>query len=166
MWLDRFSSQSTPSGSPPPQSRSYSPVPRRPSHLGPGAASRPSFSPRSSSLNVAKFNSSSTSLSSPRLPNGSGLKQQVVPPADIADPSKTLEDIVGKPLGRADYDDTNGDVVQKPSEIVEDIKFDDLGLQDFLEGKDDVVEGDSTAQSAEECEYVCSLRSVVALMLT
>ena len=167
MWLDRFSGQSTPAGSPPPQNRSYSLAPRRPSHLVPGAGPRPGFSPRTSSLNVAKLNSSTTSLNSPRLPNGSGLKQQVIPPNDSPDPLKVLEEIVGKPLSEESHEVANDDVGDKPSELLQDVDFDGLGLHDFLHGDTSglIDQGDSIAQTAEECEYVCSHGAVRVLVL-
>lgn len=165
MWLDRLSGHSTPSGPPSPQSRSFSPAPRRPSHLGSGAASRPGFSPRSSSLNVsAKFNSSTTSINSPRLPNGSGLKQQFTPPVDFADPLKVLEEIIGSPShGSSGQQDTPRDDggEKRPARLVEDIDFKGLGLHDFMETADDVgtLDEHNATQTAEECEYVCSRTS-------
>lgn len=157
MWLDRFSAHPTPSASPPPQNRSSSPASRRPSHLGPAAASKPGFSPRSSSLNVAKFNPSTTSLNSPRLPNGSGLKQQVTLPDDNADPLKVLGEIIGKGIQEEFPDGANDDHLGKP-EVLEDIDFNGLSLHDFLQGEDAIrmKQTDSIAQSAEECEYVCA----------
>ena len=163
MWLDRFSANPPPTGSPPPQQRSFSPGPRRPNLLGHGVTPRPGFSPRSSSLNVSgKFNSSTTSLNSARLPNGSGLKQQITPPPDSTDPLKVLEEIVGKPLHESDGEhepSQNGARLERPAELAEDINFSGLGLQDFLqrEENEDVSESlVQTTQSAEECEYVCS----------
>ncbi len=166
MWgLDRFSGHSTPSGSPPPQNRSYSPAPRRPSHLGPVIAARSPHSPRSSSLNVSgKYNSSTTSLNSPRLPNGSGLKQQITPPADFTSPLKLLEEIVGRPI--SDEDEGQGEEgqsqLEKPAELVEDVDFGGRSIHDFLEDGDErdgignLDSYDDNAQSAMECEYVYS----------
>ncbi|KAK4694546.1 vacuolar protein sorting-associated protein 52, partial [Lecanoromycetidae sp. Uapishka_2] len=157
MWLDRLSGHSTPSG--PPSNRSFSPAPQRPSQLGPGAASRPGFSPRSSSLNVsAKFNSSTTSLNSPRLPNGSSLKQQVTRPVDFTDPLKLLEEVIGKPLQDTDGQKgimQDGRVHEKPDELTGDIEFNGLGLQEFLEGRERVYANDvrdGTMQTAKEYE--------------
>ena len=167
MWgLDRFSGHSTPSGSPPPQNRSLSPAPRRPSHLGPGLATRPPHSPRSSSLNVSsKFTSSSTSLNSPRLPNGSSLKQQISPPTDFTDPVKLLEEIIGRPISNGDERET-GDgraaPLEKPTALVEDVDFNGQSIHDFLKDEDerhgtgDFESSGATAQSAMECEYVYS----------
>ena len=166
MWgLDRFSGHSTPSGSPPPQNRSFSPAPRRPSHLGPGLAARTAHSPRSSSLNVSgKYSSSTASLNSPRLPNGSGLKQQITPPADLTNPLKLLEELVGRPI--PDEDEVPGeegkDHLEKPTELVEDVDFGGLSIRDFLEDGDDgdsmgsLDRYDDNVQCAMECEYVYS----------
>ena len=163
MWLDRFSAQSAPTGSPPPQHKSFAPAPRRPSHLGPGAVTRPGFSPRSSSLNVSgKLSSSNTSLNSPRLPNGSHLKQQITPPADFTDPLKVLEEIVGRPLHEADggqESSQDGLGLERPSELIEDVNFGGLGLVDFLHDRGDeygLEIRDDTIHTAEECEYVYS----------
>lgn len=170
MWLDRFSANPTPTGSPPPQQRSFSPGPRRPNLQGHGGVPRPAFSPRSSSLNVSgKLNWSTTSLNSPRLPNGSGLKQEITPPADYTDPLKALEGIVGKPLHASDGEHgilKNGARLERPAELVEDIDFSGLGLQDFLQREDKEDVSDvliNTTQSAEECEYVCSSLTKVPL---
>ena len=161
MWLDRLSGHSTLSSSPPPHNRSYSPASRRPSHLAPAAANRPAFSPRSSSLNVsAKFNSSSTSLNSPRLPNGSGLKQQITPPVDYTDPLKVLEDIIGSPIQKDSIDldsDERGNEAGKPPELVADIEFNGLGLHEFLQLEDQSADTEldyDSAQTDQECEYV------------
>lgn len=166
MWLDRFSGHSTPGGSPPPQNRSLSQSSRRPSHLVPGPSSRPGFSPRSSSLNVsANFNSSTTSVNSPRLPNGSSLRQEIVPPPDVPDPLEVLGKIVGKALHDDNgINDITGAtrVSKKPGEFVEAVEFNGLGLHAFVqkESQDHELEVSgfegSPEQTAEECEYVCS----------
>ncbi|KAL9003580.1 MAG: hypothetical protein Q9188_003561 [Gyalolechia gomerana] len=138
MWLDRLSGQSTPSPSPPPiQKRSYSPAPGRSSHLAPVTAIRPPYGPRTSSLGIgSRPNNSSTSLNSPRLPNGSSLRQQIVPPTDNADPLDVLRNVLGKKLdnlvdGQVDGADTTRS--QKPPHLVEDVDFDGLSLHTFAE---------------------------------
>lgn len=164
MWLDRFSGNSTPSGSPPPpQNRSYSPGPRRPTHLAPESR-RPSFSPRSSSLNPGpRLNQSAISLNSARLPNGSNLKQQVPLPADFADSLKVLEDIIGRPVPKEVLENGTADdyaEVDRPSQLSEDVDFDGLSLQAFAEAANaETMNGGSddqliSAQTVEECEYV------------
>lgn len=155
MWLDRFANQPTPGTSPPP-SRSSFQAQRRPGHPIAGAPTRPGFSPRSSSLNVAKFNASTTSLNSPRLlPNGSGLRQEIAPPPDLTDPLAVLQDIVGQPLVEEDGDGLKKARLSKPAALSEDIDFAGRSLQDFLSADDE--DGDEEAESAltiEECEYV------------
>lgn len=154
VWLERISGHPSRSNSPPPQNRSFSPAPRRPSHLGPGAVVRPDFSPRSSSLNVKNFDSFTTSLNSPRLPNGSSLKQQVTPPAEATNPLGVLEEVVGRKLGKADGESCG---TEKPPELIQNVGFGELSLQNFLaEDGEDLDRESSVIQSAEECEYVCS----------
>ncbi|KAI4130252.1 MAG: hypothetical protein LQ347_003456 [Umbilicaria vellea] len=161
MWLDRFSGHSTPSGSPPPhQHRSYSPGPRRPTHLAARPAQRPGFSPRTSSLSVAvNANASTTSLASTsRLTNGSALKQQITPPPNVADPLDVLEKLVGSSLHRkSDYNghSDDGTIVNKPTSLVEVIEFDGLSLHDFAQAEADEagdVEEQYTVQPVEEYE--------------
>lgn len=167
MWLDRFSGHSTSSGSPPPpQQRSYSPGPRRPTHLAPGPAQRPGFSPRTSSLSIAvNSNASTTSLASTsRLTNGSALKQQITPPPNVADPLDVLEEVVGLSLHRKNASNGLSDdstFLNKPTSLIEMIEFDGLSLHDFARAEVDGVSGGEKQQYAvqpvEECEYVYRL---------
>ena len=165
MWLDRLSGNNSSSASTPlPQNRSYSPGPRRPTYLGPGAAARPSFSQRSSSLYLgSKSNLSTTSINSNRAPNGSALKNEIIAPGEFPDPLKILAEVVGHPLpdqpvgGNANYGDEE---VDRPSILVEDINFDGLSLNEFsqvdLSNREDEEQSLAfSAQTAEECEYVC-----------
>lgn len=162
MWLDRLSGQSTPSPSPPPiQKRSYSPAPGRSSHLAPVTAIRPPYGPRTSSLGIgSRPNNSSTPLNSPRVPNGSSLRQQIVPPTDNADPLDALRNVLGKKLdnvvdGQVDGPDTTRG--QKPPHLVEDVDFDGLSLHTFAESVSQEETENSqcfTTQTVEECEYV------------
>jgi hypothetical protein len=163
MWLDRFSAQSTPSGSPPPpQNRSYSPAPRRPSHLAPLALpARPSFSPRSSSLSLASNVSTSSLPGTSRPLNGSTLRQSVTnAPDGAADPLGVLQKIIGTPLksrgAERPYNPSGSPV---PSQIVEDVDFGDLSLQEFVRLNDEppttrnIVHAYS-ALSVEECTFM------------
>ncbi|KAL8827134.1 MAG: hypothetical protein Q9191_003363 [Dirinaria sp. TL-2023a] len=162
MWLDRFSGHSTPSQSPPPpQNRSYSPAPQRPSGLGPGRPVRPPYGPRTSSLNVSsKSNLSTTSLSSQRVPNGSILRGQVSPPPDFADPLKVLEAVIGKSLSeeKTQNGELNADeVLERPSQLVKEVDFGGLSLQDFArngvyEAGERGAEVQKAAQTVEEYE--------------
>ncbi|KAL9600049.1 MAG: hypothetical protein Q9219_003419 [cf. Caloplaca sp. 3 TL-2023] len=160
MWLDRLSGTSTPSPSPPPiQKRAYSPAPSRSNHLAPIAASRPSYGPRASSLGIgSRFNSSTTSLNSPRLPNGSSLRQQIVPPPDVPDPVDVLKDIFGKDSGKITNEHTNqhdSGKVQSPPDLVENVDFGGLSLHAFAEdeGQKDTENADHyIGQTVEEYE--------------
>ena len=164
MWLDRFSGNSTPSGSPPPpQNRSYSPTPSRPSHLA-SEPRRPSFTPRSSSLNPgSRLNQPTNPQTLSRLPNGTSLKQQIRPPAETTDSLKVLEEIIDRPVQQEVLGNgtTNGSVeLERPSQLSEDIDFNGLSLQAFGEATDREtftrgLDGPRvSAQTVEECEYV------------
>ncbi|KAF2193292.1 Sac2 family protein [Zopfia rhizophila CBS 207.26] len=139
MWLDRFSAQSTPSGTPPPRGQSYSPAPRRPYQAsGPGPLPpRPGLNPRSSSLSLISPASSSTSLpSTARLPNGSGLRRHGMggAPPNIPDPLQVLETILGGPPRKPSARKSEGiseDAPERPEEVVEDVDFGGLSLQEF-----------------------------------
>ena len=84
--------------------------------------------------------------------------------ADIKDPLKVLECIVGKPVqgigGVRRHEEER--VLERLAESLDDIDFHGLGLHEFLqddgtqEGAGDLSAFDKTAQTAEECEYVCS----------
>ena len=175
MWLDRFSGHSTPSGSPPPpHNRSYSPTPRRPSGLEPGGNSRPSYGPRTSSLSInGRVNTSTASLNSSKVPNGSTLRRQISPPAEFNDPLEVLEAIIGRSLspegkGNAQNERSDDDaVVQRPTELVTEIDFGRLSLGDFsqpsqYEGEDDDAGSGMFTDSVEECEYVCTIGGELA----
>lgn len=163
MWLDRFSGNSTPSATPPPQgSQPYSPAPRRP-YLTPGPLPpRPGANHRSPSLLSLASDASASSLpATARTTNGSALKYEVFssPPADVPDPLEVLHNIIGSHVRKSKASDeriTTLEVVEKPEDVVENIDFGDLSLQAFA------AEGDAgappisdvhtyTAQSIEEC---------------
>ncbi|KAL9027666.1 MAG: hypothetical protein Q9196_003843 [Gyalolechia fulgens] len=137
MWLDRLSGHSTSSPSPPPVQKRSSRGPGRSSHLAPVTAIRPPYGPRTSSLGIgSRPSNSTTSLNSPGLPYGSSLRQQIVPPTDIADPLDVLKNILGKELdnvvnGQVDGDDAT--TSQKPAHLVEDVDFGGLSLHTFAE---------------------------------
>ncbi|EKD15465.1 uncharacterized protein L3040_001836 [Drepanopeziza brunnea f. sp. 'multigermtubi'] len=77
---------------------SFSPIPRRPSHLGPAPASavptRPVFNPRSSSLSIHSSDSTTSLLASARRPNGSALKNSQKAPG-ATDPLTVLDILLG-----------------------------------------------------------------------
>ncbi|KAI9824419.1 MAG: hypothetical protein M1832_001954 [Thelocarpon impressellum] len=120
MWLDRLSGHSTPSGSPPPRNRSYSPAPRRSSHLAPS-------SQQQSQLRRAAFNPS-------RQLNGSALRHSVSgrPPDDVPDPLDVLEGIIGTSLRSRQAFDAR--------DLVEDIDFGGLSLHDFAAAESSIGE--------------------------
>ncbi|KAL9615473.1 MAG: hypothetical protein Q9167_000151 [Letrouitia subvulpina] len=159
MWLDKLSGHSTPSVSPPsPHKWSYSPAPKRPSQLGPGVTARPGYGPRTSSLGLgSRPNSSTASLQSPRLPNGSSLRQQITL-SDVVDPLRTLESIVGKNLSPEDAgssDADKGSSLEKPERLELDIDFNGLSLHDFANGPLEANRERSysfNSQTAEEYE--------------
>lgn len=107
------------------------------------------------------------------MPNGSGLKQQITPPAEFTDPLKLLEDIIGRPIpgeneGHEEEDLGHG---EKPTELVKDVEFDGRSIHEFMEGEDEsdgvgtLKSVDDAAQSAMECEYVYSYNIMDVLIL-
>ena len=154
MWLDRLSSHSTPSGSPPPPTnRSYSPATRRPSHLAPTSASqRPSFSPRSSSLSLVSNDSTSSLLASSKRPNGSGLRQSSTVP-DAAEPLKVLEKLLG-PEGKGLADPSNA-AAKGTGSIADDsdleLDFGGLSLRELA--TDSSPKEEEAPQTIEECMH-------------
>lgn len=176
MWLDRFSGHNSPSiSNPTPQNRSYSPSPRRPIHLGPGTAARPSLTHRSSALySASKSNLSTTSVNSTRAPNGSALKNEITAPGEFSDPLKILAEILGHPPPEQPSRENNqdgGEQAKRPSILIEDVHFEGLSLQEFSQ-VDLFAEEDGesdlgfSAQTAAECEYVCPCTAQRILNLT
>lgn len=98
-------------------------------------------------------------MNSPRLPNGSGLKQQITPPADFTNPLKLLEEIVGRPIYNEDEEhaEEGRDHLGKPAELVQDVDFGGRSIHNFLEDKDEqdgIGTLDSYADSAQNAlEY-------------
>jgi hypothetical protein len=133
MWLDRFSAQSSPSASPPPQRSAYSPAPRRGhySTSNPSLPPRPGINPRSSSLSLISSTSDLNLPISGRLPNGSALSNEIRSrsPNGLQDPRAVLETIVGGPSKKRRADGST--VAQKPEDIVDDIDFGSLSLEAF-----------------------------------
>jgi hypothetical protein len=153
MWLDRLSSHSTPSGSPPPPShRGISPAPRRPSHLAPSSApQRPGFSPRSSSLSLA---SSESNTSAPVRNHSSALKQSTTI-SNAPDPLVVLERLLG-PEGKGATGTSkaiNG--VDKDEESDFALDLGGLSLRELLAQETPSSEPESVynSQTIEECTY-------------
>ena len=152
MWLDRLSSHSTPSGSPPPANRSYSPAARRPSHLAPNPTpQRPGFSPRSSSLSLVSNDSTTSLLASSKKPNGSGLRQSSSVPK-VTDPFEVLEKILGpegKRIAGPANSRSNGD---EGDENDLELDFGGLNLHEFV-AADELPKEETlyNTQTIEEC---------------
>jgi vacuolar protein sorting-associated protein 52 len=153
MWLDRLSGHSTPSNaSPPPHNRSYSPLPRRSSHLAPPTASkRPGFSPQSSTLSLVSSDSTASLLGSSKKANGSGLKQSTVVD-DYPEPLEVLQNLFGaenkvldiKDASRYGTDDFNLD---------EELDFSGMSLRELVNPQQSERDGIylHVPQTLEEC---------------
>jgi hypothetical protein len=165
MWADRRSSQSTPSGTPPPPGagRPYSPAPRRGPYplSGPGALPvRPGLNPRSSSLSLLSTPNASTSSlpAAARLPNGSSLRNEIrkSPGPEVPHPLQVLQNIMGASPRRSIANGSSSTELMQPEELVEDVDFGGLSLQAFVDekGPDPVRSVDVhsySAHSIEEC---------------
>lgn len=136
MWgLDRLAAQATPASSPPPQQRPYSPAPRRSIHL---SNQRPSLSHRSSSLSLASGSTNTAVPNSAKLPNGSGLKNQIVsePPAEVEDPLVALNRLVGPLDEPAAEGGVREDLLRPPHQLDGPIDFGGLSLQAFADSRE------------------------------
>ncbi|KAI9846589.1 MAG: hypothetical protein M1837_003830 [Sclerophora amabilis] len=159
MWLDRFSGNSTPSGSPP-RTRSYSPGPQRPSHLAPSSQPfRPSFSPRSSSLSLASNTSTSSLPGTARQGIGSALRQSIVssPPVDVARPLDVLEKIVGaSPRSRRRSPGSGQhDSDRLPTAFgVEEVDFKGTSLQAFAQSTDGEAKENDNRADQPDAQFV------------
>ena len=155
MWLDRLSSHSTPSGSPPPPlNRSYSP--RRQSSLAPPTSAQRPFNPRSSSLLSLQSNDSSNSLLSSKRPNGNSQKLANTIP-NTPDPLEVLQAVIGsetKQLSKITKSGVNtGHVVIEQGDF--ELDFGALNLHDLLlqcSSEDEEVPV-LKSQTIEECTY-------------
>ena len=135
MW-ERFSVQSTPSGSPPPHSRNYSPAPpRRSSHLAPSQRSSLGLNFGGSSVSLGlSSNASNTSLpTTSRLPNGSSLRQEHYPATNVPDPLDVLRSILGivEPAKTQGPEGSNNESRLVWPTGAEDIDFGSLSLQEY-----------------------------------
>lgn len=150
MWaIDRLSTNSTPQPSLP-NSRPYSPAPRR-SNLGPG---RPYLPHRDSSISLASPSASNSNLpGSSRFPPRSSSR--TVPPPDVEDPFVALERIVGQVSKSAGSPHEAEGVPEKPSILDADIAFDGLSLQEYVACETTSDETSAAPQyshhSVEEC---------------
>ena len=159
MLRDRFSTHSTPSASPPPNGRTYSPAPPRTSSRLANPAQRPGLSRQSSAFSFA--NGSNTSLSSAaRPPNGSPLKRSKEAPQDVPDPLQVLRSILGaSPETRPSAVETgNNEKSNYVSDLVHDINFQDKSLQDFAELPLDDLTPDSDLADLGEAIPQCEIQ--------
>jgi len=169
MWgLDRLSSYSTPTGTPPPRRDSYSPAPRR-GYPAPAQPVRPGLAPRSSSLTpLVSPSASSTSLaSSARMPNGGPRRRPTAgAPPNVPDPVHVLESIMGAPPRSlaATNGNASGNILGRPEEVDEDVDFGGLSLQAFAAETPAPISSVHTysPQSVEECTCLCSRSQVFA----
>lgn len=144
MWLDRFSGQSTPTASTPPQSRNYSPAPiRRSSHLAPAQRNNLGQYAGGSSTSLG-LGSNSSNISLPqtsRLPNGSSLRQQHHPSANVPDPLNVLRSILGiaEPARRAETDEATDQTLSRLHRAAEEINFGTLSLQEYASTSGDTL---------------------------
>ena len=169
MWgLDRLSSYSTPTGTPPPRRDSYSPAPRR-GYPAPAQPVRPGLAPRSSSLTpLVSPSASSTSLaSSARMPNGGPRRRPTAgAPPNVPDPVHVLESIMGAPPRSlaATNGIASGSILGRPEEVDEDVDFGGLSLQAFAAEAPAPISPVHTysPQSVEECTCLCSGSQVFA----
>lgn len=150
MWLDRLSGHSTPSNAP--HNRSYSPLPRRSSHLAPPAASkRPGFSPQSSTLSLVSNDSTTSLLGSSKKTNGSGLRQSTVID-NHSEPLEVLQKLLGaesKGLGLKDVSGNGTDNLN----LDDGLDFSGLSLREFaksLQSESDDIHS-HMPQTLEEC---------------
>lgn len=132
MLKDRFSVTSTPSTSPPPHNRTYSPAPRTSSRLA-APPQRPGISRQSSILSLASGSTASLP-STARFTNESSLKRSTEPPTNVLDPLKVLRSILGQPKVVKDGEAVDqGEAESLASAMDLDIDFGELSLQEFAD---------------------------------
>jgi vacuolar protein sorting-associated protein 52 len=155
MWLDRLSGHSTPSNVPPqPHNRSYSPLPRRSSHLAPPTSSkRPGFSPQSSTLSLVSNDSTTSLLESSKKTNGSALRQSTTI-ADHPEPLEVLKKLLGAQGKDANIRDVSEDGVGD-LDPDEELDFSGLSLRELAEPQPSESDGlqSHVLQTIEECMY-------------
>ncbi|KPI43750.1 Vacuolar protein sorting-associated protein 52 B [Cyphellophora attinorum] len=132
MWLDRFSGQSTPTGNHTPN-RYPSPAPRRTSHLAPGQRSGLGLGSNRSnvSLDLSGNTSTASLVSFTKAVNGSALRYEQRPPADVDDPVDVLQSLLAQG-GDVNGHDANSVIVEENKAHVD---FAGLSLQQLVEKK-------------------------------
>jgi vacuolar protein sorting-associated protein 52 len=156
MWLDRLSGISTPAPRPntssTPQSRSYSPAPRRSSRLLPQTGpQRPSFSPRSSSLSAVSNDSTASLLGNTRKPTDASSSNLKSTTLTYSDPIQVLDRLLDIDLESSLG--ANKDERWDRDELLGDVDFVGLTLHEFVQGdqaNDSQVGGPPTTA---KCSY-------------
>lgn len=154
MWLDRLSGTSTPAPRPnassTPQSRSYSPAPRKTSRLLPQTGpQRPNFAPRSSSLSAVSNDSSTSLLGNSRKPTDSSNSNLRNTTLTYSDPIQVLDKLLDIDLGSLPVADK--DEIWDNYELLGDVDFTGLALHEFVQ-EDDVNKAEvSEAATAAKC---------------
>lgn len=169
MWLDRISGNS-PAGTPF-NNRSFSPVPRRSSHLSPApqATSRPGLVSQPVSLSgLLTPSDSTTSLPGTiRGAHDSALKNNSVRSraVHVRDPLEVLNEVLGKQKeNKRDEDDekpagdsTSVDVSrEKPTKLVGEIDFGGLSLWEFATQTEEprrLLQSDVGVQAIQQCMF-------------
>lgn len=154
MWLDRLSGTSTPvprpNASSTPQSRSYSPVPRKTSRLLPQTGpQRPNFSPRSSSLSAVSNDSTTSLLGNSRKPTDSSSSNLRNTTLTYSDPIQVLDRLLDIDLGSSLVADK--DEIWDNDELLGDVDFAGLALHEFVQGDDVNKAQVSEAPTAAKC---------------
>lgn len=154
MWLDRLSGTSTPAPRPnpssTPQSRSYSPVPRKSSRLLPQPGpQRPNFSPRSSSLSAVSNDSTTSLLGNSRKPTDSSSSNLRSTTLTYSDPIQVLDGLLSIDLESSLA--ANKDGIWDNDELLSDVDFTGLALHEFVQGDDENKSQLSEAQTAAKC---------------
>ena len=152
MWLVRLSGHSTPSNPPPPPHKwSYSPLPRRSSHLAPPTAlKRPGFSPQSSTLSVVSNDSTTSLLGSTKKTNGSSLRQSTVID-DHPEPLEVLQKLLGAESKGLDIKDVSGNGTNDLN-LDEEPDFSGLSLRELAKSQPESDDIHShVPQTLEEC---------------
>ncbi|OBT64809.1 hypothetical protein VE03_06550 [Pseudogymnoascus sp. 23342-1-I1] len=152
MWLDRLSGTSTPAPRPntssTPQSRSYSPVPRKSSRLLPQAGpQRPNFSPRSSSLSAVSNDSTTSLLGTSRKPTDSSSSNLRSTTLTYSNPLQILDGLLGIDLESPLV--ANKDEIWDNDELLSNVDFTGLALHEFVQdevNKSQVSEAPTTAK--------------------
>lgn len=155
MWLDRLASQAgSPTPSPQPGSRSYSPLPGRPSGgLSPYVTSqRANQTPRGSAVSLVSGSSTTSLLGAAKKPNGSGLRRSTSYREGPA-PEELLERLLGTKIADGSPD---SEPLHSITEADLQLDFDlaGLGLGELASThpSETIPAGTRRSQTDRECE--------------